>query len=152
MTTRRTKAPAFSASASNGKTIALEDYRGRYLVLFFYPQSFTYGCTREAARFRDATAELAALGADVLGVSPDTLDVQCNFAAHYQTAFPILADPDRAIASAFDALFPFGSRVKRVTYVIDPEGFIVSRFHHELRVEKHADDAVSYLRLAQRSI
>jgi peroxiredoxin Q/BCP len=146
MKTVRVKAPSFSAPASNGQTLSLEHYRGRHVVLYFYPASFTYGCTRETVRFRDAAAELSALGADVLGVSPDALEVQCQFATHYQTAFPILSDPERRIAAAFRALFPVVSRVKRLTFVVDPEGFIVARFHHELRVEKHVDDAIAYLK------
>lgn len=146
MTTPRTKAPAFSAPASHGQSVSLADYRGRYLVLFFYPASFTYGCTRETARFRDVAAQLAELGADVVGVSPDALDTQCEFASHYQTRFPILTDPERRIASAYGALFPIVSRVKRVTFIIDPAGEIVERFHHELQFERHADDAIAFLK------
>lgn len=149
MTTRRTKAPAFSAPANTGKTVQLEDYRGRHLVLYFYPASFTYGCTRETVRFRDATAELAALGADIVGVSPDALDVQCKFASHYVTTFPMLADTDRTIARAYEALYPLISHVKRVTFVIDPESYIVARFHHELMFEKHVDDALEFMRSVQ---
>jgi len=146
MMTRRTQAPAFSAPASNGNTVSLDDYRGRHLVLYFYPASFTYGCTRETVRFRDATRELAELGAGLVGVSPDPLAVQCQFAAHYQLDFPVLVDSDLRIARAFDAVFPFIARVKRATLIIDPEGYVVARFHHELRFEKHVDDALAYLR------
>jgi peroxiredoxin len=149
MKTERVKAPSFDGPASNGQTVSLESYRGRHLVLYFYPASFTYGCTRETVRFRDAAPELAALGADVLGVSPDALETQCQFATHYQTAFPILADPDFRIAKAFGVMFPWVSRVRRTTFVIDPDGDIVARFHHELRFEKHVDDAIAYLQTAR---
>jgi peroxiredoxin Q/BCP len=149
-TSQRIPAPAFAAEASSGGTIRLEDYRGRYLVLYFYPASFTFGCTRETVRFRDAAAELEALGADIVGVSPDALDVQCKFATHYQTKFPILSDPDLKIATAYRARFPLLSRVQRMTFVIDPESSIVARFHHELMFEKHVDDAIAYLKSVRK--
>ncbi|HEX4352395.1 MAG TPA: peroxiredoxin, partial [Polyangiales bacterium] len=91
MPIQRKPAPSFAAPSSTGQTIRLEDYRGRYLVLYFYPASFTYGCTRETVRFRDATDEIKTLGAEIVGVSPDTLETQCRFAEHYQAKFPIVA-------------------------------------------------------------
>ena len=142
----RTKAPAFMGFASDGRTVSLDDYRGRHLVLYFYPASFTYGCTRETVRFRDVAAELGTLGASIVGVSPDPIDTQCQFASHYQTTFPIIADPDRRIATAYDSVFPMVQRVQRTTFVIDPEGLIVARFHHELRFEKHADEALAFMK------
>jgi peroxiredoxin Q/BCP len=149
-TPERKLAPNFSAPASTGKTVSLADYRGRYLVLYFYPASFTYGCTRETIRFRDASSELAGLGADIVGVSPDPLETQCRFAEHYQAQFPILADPDSAIARSYGVMFPILPRVKRVTFVIDPEGYIAARFHHELAFEKHVDDALAFLKSVSR--
>jgi peroxiredoxin Q/BCP len=145
-TSPRKKAPAFSAPSSLGTTVSLDDFRGRYLVLYFYPASFTYGCTRETVRFRDTAAEFAALGADIVGVSPDALEVQCKFGEHYQAKFPILSDPDSAIARAYEVVFPLLKWLRRVTLVIDPEGYIVARFRHELLVEKHIDDALEYLK------
>jgi peroxiredoxin Q/BCP len=149
-TSARIRAPDFSAPASTGGTVRLADYLGRYLVLYFYPGSFTYGCTRETIRFRDASRELAALGADIVGISPDALDVQCKFADHYQARFPIAADPELEIARSFQVLFPLLSRVKRMTFVIDPEGYIAARFHHELMFEKHVDDAIAFMKSVQR--
>jgi peroxiredoxin Q/BCP len=146
----RISAPAFSAPSSTGGTVSLADYRGRYLVLYFYPASFTFGCTRETVRFRDARAELAALGADIVGVSPDPLETQCRFASHYQTMFPIISDADRTISKAYRTLFPLVEWVLRTTFVIDPEGFIVARFHHELMFEKHVDDALAFLKSVAR--
>jgi len=146
----RKKAASFSAPSSNGKTVSLEDYRGRYLVLYFYPASFTYGCTRETVRFRDATEELKTLNAEIVGVSPDPLETQCKFAEHYQAKFPLVADPESNIAREYGVVFPILPRVKRVTFVIDPEGFIAARFHHELQFERHVDDVLTYLRSVQR--
>jgi peroxiredoxin Q/BCP len=148
-TLQRRKAANFSAPSSLGTNVSLEDYRGRYLVLYFYPGSFTYGCTRETVRFRDATEELKALNAEIVGVSPDTLDTQCKFADHYQAKFPILADPESSIAREYGVVFPILPRVKRVTFVIDPDGYIAARFHHELQFERHVDDALAFLRSVQ---
>ena len=148
MNTERTRAPAFSAAASTGKTLGLSDFtgKGRYLVLYFYPAAFTFGCTRETVCFRDAQAQLDALGADLVGISPDPVATQLEFASHYQLRFPLLADPDRTIARAYGALFPIVSRVQRTTFVIDPEGLIAARIHHELRFERHVEDAVTFLK------
>jgi peroxiredoxin Q/BCP len=151
MTTQRKPAPSFAAPSSNGQTVKLEDYRGRYLVLYFYPASFTYGCTRETVRFRDASEEIRSLGGDVVGISPDALDVQCRFAEHYQAKFPIVADPGGAIARAYGVVFPLVTWVKRVTFMIDPEGFIAARFHHELMFEKHVDDALAFLKAVRKN-
>lgn len=144
--TTRVVAPAFVGPASDGTTLSLADFRGRHLVLYFYPASFTYGCTRETVRFRDAASELARLGAAVVGVSPDPIETQCQFASHYQTPFPIIADPGYRIASDYKAMFPVLQRVQRTTFIIDPEGYLVARFHHELRFEKHVDDALTFMR------
>jgi thioredoxin-dependent peroxiredoxin len=142
----RKKAPEFEADASPGGRVKLSDYRGKYLVLYFYPGSFTFVCTRETIRFRDAASELRALGAEVLGVSPDPLDTQCKFAEHYQTSFPILADPDSVIAREYGVVFSVLPRIKRVTFIIDPEGCIAARFHYEVLWYKHIDDSLDFLR------
>ncbi len=145
-TVPRKPAPDFTAPSSQGRDISLRDYRGKYLVLYFYPRSFTLGCTRETIGFRDSSAALRALGAEILGVSPDPEAVQCKFAEHYQAGFAILSDPDTRIASAYGVMFKILPLVKRVTFVIDPEGFIVGRFHHELLIDKHISDVVALLR------
>jgi peroxiredoxin Q/BCP len=147
----RRSAPAFSAEASSGAPISLADYRGKHLVLYFYPGSFTLICTRETVAFRDAASELRALGAEVVGISPDPLDTQCKFAEHYQTSFPIVADPENRIAREYGVVFPVLPRVKRVTFVIDGDGRIAARFHHELLWHRHIDDALDFLRGEQRT-
>ncbi|HKU44697.1 MAG TPA: peroxiredoxin [Polyangiales bacterium] len=142
----RKLAPSFTAEASTGGRVSLESYRGKYVVVYFYPKSFTLFCTRETIAFRDAASELRALGAEVIGISTDPLDTQCKFAEHYQTSFPILSDPDGAIAREYGVMFPVLPRVKRVTFIIDPEGRIAARFHHEVMWHKHIDDALEFLR------
>lgn len=146
----RKKAPGFRAKSSLGREISLDEYLGKYVVLYFYPKSFTPGCTIETIGFRDATEELRALGAEIIGVSSDPLETQCRFAEHHGASFPIVSDEDLSIARAYDTLFPFIERNKRITFVIDPGGYLVARFHHELLFKKHITDAIAFLR-AQRS-
>jgi peroxiredoxin Q/BCP len=147
---RRKRAPTFVVDASPGGRVSLGDYQGKYLVMYFYPKSFTLFCTKETVRFRDAASELRTLGAEVLGVSSDPLDTQCKFAEHYQTSFPIASDADGSIARDYGVMFSVLPRIKRVSFIIDPEGFIAARFHHELLWYKHIDDAVEFLRGQQR--
>jgi len=146
MARKRTQAPTFTAQASDGRVVHSDAYRGRHLVLFFFPAAFSYGSTCQMVRFRDRRAELHALGADVVGVGPDPIEVQRRFAEHYQAAFPILADVDLRVAAAFGALFPVISRVKRATYILDAQGRIAALVHRELQFEKHADAAVAFLK------
>jgi thioredoxin-dependent peroxiredoxin len=146
----RRRAPEFNANASPGGRVSLSDYRGKYLVVYFYPKSFTLFCTKETIRFRDAAAELRALGAEVVGISPDPLETQCKFAEHYQTSFPIISDPDGQIARDYGVMFTVLPRIKRVSFIIDPRGDIAARFHHEVLWYKHIDDALDFLRAEQR--
>jgi len=125
-------APQFTARTRAGGTVSLADYRGRKLVLYFYPRDDTPGCTAQACSLRDHRREIAAKGAAILGVSAQDADSHKKFAHKYRLNFPLLADPGRQIARAYDAL---GSGIAgllrgllgvsaRVTYVIDEEGRI----------------------------
>jgi peroxiredoxin Q/BCP len=143
---QRFKAPAFQLVSSTGKTIRLEDYRGKYLVLYFYPKAFTPGCTHETVLFRDHYRELQGLGAEVLGVSRDQQVVQCKFADRYEVPFPILSDADGAMCRAYAVDRRLWPVAKRVTFLIDPEGTVVARFTHELRISAHVSDVLEALR------
>jgi peroxiredoxin len=142
----RYKAPSFSAKATTGQTVRLDDFRGKYLVLYFYPKSFTPGCTHETILFRDHHAQLRELGADVLGVSRDEHVVQCEFAQRYEVQFPIIGDPDGAICRAYAVDRRIWPVAKRVTFLIDPESHVVGRFSHELRIAAHLNDVLDALR------
>lgn len=143
---QRFKAPSFSAPASNGTTVRLADYRGKYLVLYFYPKSFTPGCTQETILFRDHYAELQGLGAEVLGVSRDAEAVQCKFAGRYEVRFPIISDPEGSMCRDYAVDRRLWPVAKRVTFLIDPEGFVIGRFNHEFRIAMHLADVLSALR------
>ena len=143
------RAPEFSARASDGKMVSLTAFRGRYLVLYFYPKAFTPGCTKEARRFRDSHVEIRELGAEVVGVSIDEPTVQCEFASRQQIAFPLIPDNDRAVSTAYGVMRRFLPIAKRVTFVIDPDGKVAARFEHELQVNKHLDNVLRFLRDAK---
>lgn len=137
-------APEFRGESTEGRPLALEDFRGKYLVLYFYPKSFTPGCTRESRRFRDNYEDLKGLGAEVVGVSVDEVGVQCDFARENRLSFPLIADSDEAVSRAYGAMRMLVNR--RITYVIDPQGVIAAIFQHEVQVLKHIDDVVNFLK------
>jgi len=132
-------APPFSGMATDGTRVDLSDYRGRKLVLYFYPRDDTPGCTRQACSLRDHHALIASKGAAVLGVSTQGLPSHGAFTRKYGLNFPLLSDPDGAIARAYGALGRPGlvSRLRsalgladRVTYVIDEAGRISDVIEH----------------------
>ncbi|MBM3286305.1 MAG: peroxiredoxin [Candidatus Eisenbacteria bacterium] len=94
-------APSFSGKATSGQIVSLADFRGKKLILYFYPKDNTPGCTTEACDFRDNLGRLSRKGAAVLGVSPDSVVSHARFAAKHDLSFPLLCDPDRAVAQAY---------------------------------------------------
>lgn len=139
-------APDFTAQTSDGKTLQLSELRGRRVVLFFFPKAFTPGCTVETRRFRDHYSELSAMGAEVVGVSVDPTEVQCEFASKEGVHFPMLGDESRHISKSYDVLWPLLNINQRVTYVISPQGRIEAVFHHELRIGRHLESVQQHLR------
>jgi peroxiredoxin Q/BCP len=97
------KAPAFSLKATDGKTVKLSDFKGKTVVLYFYPKDDTPGCTKEACAFRDRLSEIQALGAVVLGVSADDVAKHVAFTEKYSLNFPLLADTDHAVCEKYGA-------------------------------------------------
>ena len=95
-------APTFSLPDQHGKTVRLEDFEGRVLV-YFYPEADTPGCTRQSCSLRDHRLDLAGIGLDVVGISPDLPDAQLAFDARYGLGFPLLSDPDHVVADAYGA-------------------------------------------------
>ena len=124
------KAPAFSLKSTDGSTVKLSDLKGKPVVLYFYPKDDTPGCTKEACAFRDRQAELAELGAVVLGVSPDDVASHKKFSDKFSLNFPLLADADHALAEKFGAwreknmYGKVSMGVQRSTFLIDAEGTI----------------------------
>jgi peroxiredoxin Q/BCP len=124
-------APDFELEADDGSTVRLSDFRGRPVVLYFYPKDDTPGCTREACEFRDAYAAFQERGAVVIGVSPDGPASHVRFKEKYGLPFVLLADPERAAAEAYGVWREktmYGKRrmgVHRSTFVIDADGNVV---------------------------
>lgn len=139
------QAPAFDLADQDGQTHTLDGYRGRWLVVYFYPKDDTPGCTKEACSFRDAASELSALGAAVVGVSADDAGAHQKFAQKYDLNFPLLVDPDKAMLEVYGA---WGEKqmygktymgVSRITYVIDPDGKVAKAWP-KVKAEGHADE------------
>ena len=129
-----TMAPEFTLPTDGGGEVTLSDYRGKKVVLYFYPKDDTPGCTTEACNFRDDYSQLLAAGAVVLGVSPDTVQSHDKFKLKYQLPFALLSDPDHQVAETYGA---WGEKkmygrtymgIIRSTFIIDEEGRIAKVF------------------------
>lgn len=114
-------APDFTARDQSGKIQKLKDYRGKWVILYFYPKDFTSGCTKEACAFRDEYEKLSEL-AIVFGVSGDSVSSHRGFSDKYKIPFPLLSDPKRSIIKEYEAN---GLSTKRITYIIGPDGKII---------------------------
>ncbi|MGB0437434.1 MAG: thioredoxin-dependent thiol peroxidase [Mycobacterium sp.] len=124
------KAPAFRLSDADGNTVQLSDYRGRKVIVYFYPAASTPGCTKEACDFRDNLGELNGAGLDVVGISPDKPAKLAKFRDAEELTFPLLSDPDREVLKAWGAFGEktmYGKTVQgviRSTFVVDENGKI----------------------------
>jgi thioredoxin-dependent peroxiredoxin len=137
-----TKAPAFTLTADDGSKVKLSDLKGSPFVLYFYPADDTPGCTKEACAFRDRKTELQKLGVKVFGVSPDDVASHVKFRDKFKLNFPLLADPDHAVAEKFGAWREknmYGKKsmgVVRSTFLIDAQG-VVHKAWKAVRVDGH---------------
>jgi peroxiredoxin Q/BCP len=141
-------APEIGLPASDGKVFSLADRKGRYTIVYFFPAAFTPGCTAESKRFRDNSSELAALGADVVGISTDSHQQQCAFAESLRVTFPMVGDADGRITRAYGVKWPIFDRARRVTFVVGPTRHIEAVFAHEIQVNRHLDDVVAFFKKA----
>jgi thioredoxin-dependent peroxiredoxin len=145
------QAPDFTADSSEGRKISLSDYKGKIVVLYFYPKDDTPGCTKEACSFRDAEAQLGRLGVQVLGVSMDSVDSHGKFKAKYLLNFPLLSDPGGKLVSTYgawkdDSLFgKTALGLSRSTFLIDQEG-VVRKIWRGVKVEGHDQEVLEYVK------
>jgi peroxiredoxin Q/BCP len=123
-------APSFSLLDQSGRTVSLGDFKGRKLLVYFYPEADTPGCTVQSCEVRDAREDLGSLGVDVVGISPDQPDKQAAFDQKFSLGFPLLSDPDHAICEAFGV---WGEKkmygktyqgLTRSSFLIDEDGLI----------------------------
>ncbi len=144
------QAPDFAAASSGGGTVSLADFKGRNVVLYFYPRDNTPGCTVEACSFRDEHTRLQKKGAVVLGVSTDPLASHDKFVAKYKLPFPLVVDQDRKIVEAYGVWGEksfMGRKFKgthRVTFLIGPDGCI-RKIWPKVKPEGHAAEVLAAL-------
>jgi thioredoxin-dependent peroxiredoxin len=143
--------PDFEAKATGDKTINLSDYRGKTVVLYFYPKDSTPGCTLEGQDFRDNIAQFTALNAVVIGVSRDSLKSHENFKCKQEFPFDLLSDADEALCQLFDVIKMknmYGKQVRgieRSTFLIDPQGVLVREWR-KLSVKGHYEQVLLALK------
>lgn len=140
-------APAFTLQDQNAVQRNLADYRGHWVVLYFYPKDDTPGCTTEACHFRDDYIEIKKLGADILGVSIDSEKSHAAFARKFSLPFPLLADKDGAVAKQYGALWGIWPVrfARRHTFLINPEGTI-ARIYRNVDPNKHSAELIAAIK------
>ena len=143
-------APEFTLEDDAGETVSLSDFRGKPVVLYFYPKDDTPGCTAQACGIRDAYGEFEQAGAVVLGVSPDRVSKHVKFKEKYDLPFTLLADPEHEVAERYGV---WGEKkymgrsymgVSRTTFVIAPDG-TVAEVIENVKPDSHADDVLASL-------
>ncbi|GAA0498739.1 thioredoxin-dependent thiol peroxidase [Salinibacillus aidingensis] len=145
------KAPDFALPSSNGETVKLSDYRGKNVVLYFYPKDMTPGCTTEACDFRDHHESFAELDAVILGISPDPVDRHEKFIDKHDLPFQLLADEDHKVAEEYGVWKlkkAFGKEsmgIERSTFVIDKEGNLAKEWR-KVKVDGHVEEALKFIR------
>jgi len=140
-------APEFALMDQHGKTHSIADYRGKWLVLYFYPKDDTPGCTTEACEFRDDIFVLQRMGVEVLGVSTDDVKSHKEFAEKYHLPFSLLSDPKGETAKAYGSLLSLGplTFAKRHSFIIDPQGRI-TKIYRSVNAKRHSDEVIADLK------
>lgn len=143
-------APEFTAQIDGGNSLSLTDYKGKWVVLYFYPKDDTSGCTKEACAFRDNMERITSLDSVVLGVSPDKVNSHDKFKDKYNLNFNLIADPEKTICNSYDIMGEksmYGKKymgVIRTTYIISPDGSIAFVYSN-VKVDGHVDAVISKL-------
>lgn len=144
-------APSFTLESSSGKKVSLKDFKGKKVVLYFYPKDDTPGCTKEACSFRESIGELKKMGAVVLGVSPDDMESHRKFIKNYNLPFELLADTDHAVAEKYGVWKEksmYGRKymgIERTTFIIDGDGKL-ARIFPKVKVDAHSEEVAEALK------
>jgi len=138
-------APAVRLTNNEGKPTSLADYKGKWVVLYFYPKDFTSGCTMEAHEFRDMHEQFLAEGAEVIGVSSDDVPTHKQFAVEHELPFKLLADTEHKVRDLYGA-WGLAHTAGRVTYLIDKQGTIRMVFSSQIQPKKHIEEGLRMLR------
>ncbi len=147
-----TPAPDFEAKDQNNKKVRLSDFRGRHVILYFYPKDFTPGCTKEACSFQESIEVFKKHKVVVLGISTDSAESHKEFAKKNKLSFLLLSDEDKKIAKTYAVLGLMGKilgMAKRVTYIIDKKG-IVEEVFTNVKPEEHAKDLAEIFKIKTR--
>jgi peroxiredoxin Q/BCP len=143
------QAPDFEGPKSDGSRLGLKDFIGKKnVVLYFYPKDDTPGCTREACGFRDNLGLVRKLGAEIVGVSLDSIESHRRFMEKYELPFPLISDKDKRIATAYGVIRDTGTTTNRVTVIIDKKGKITKVFP-KVDVSKHTEEVEAALKELQ---
>jgi peroxiredoxin Q/BCP len=144
-------APEFTLTSQEGTPVSLKEYRGKWVVLYFYPKDFTSGCTIEAHNFQRDEAQYKQKNVVILGVSVDTADSHKQFCAKEGLNFKLLADTEQKVSGQYDSLTSFGTMkvAARHTFIINPEGKIVKVFT-EVNPNKHSEEVLASLAELQK--
>lgn len=151
MLEERTKAPAFTLPDKDGNMISLSDFKGKKVVLYFYPKDNTPGCTRQACTFAAAYKEFETLNTVIIGVSKDSVKSHTNFAAKHELPFILLSDPELKVIQAYDVwkekkmYGKVSMGVVRSTYLIDEEG-VIEKAMPKVKPDENAGEILEYLR------
>ncbi|GMX61034.1 thioredoxin-dependent thiol peroxidase [Paenibacillus elgii] len=149
--------PDFTLTAGNGENVTLSQFRGKYVVLYFYPKDMTPTCTEESCQFRDYNAQFENLNTEVIGISPDDLKSHGKFAAKYELPFLLLSDLDHEVCELFGVwqLKKMYGReymgVVRSTFVIDPQGKLVREWRG-VRIKGHVEQVLEAVKEAQAGV
>ncbi len=145
-------APEFALTSNEGTATQLADYRGKWVVLYFYPKDFTSGCTLEAQNFQRDLKKYEAAGAVILGVSVDTAQSHKDFCAKEGLAFKLLSDPDAKVSAAYGSVMEYDGKTlsARNTFLIDPQGKIAKEWIG-VKVPNHSDEILAALTALKNS-
>ena len=143
-------APGFTLYDQNAQQHTLEEYAGKWVVLYFYPKDDTPGCTIEACKFRDDYQQIKSLGVEILGVSLDSTDSHARFANTHELPFPLLSDPGGKVAELYGCLFSLGplKLARRNTIIIDQKGKI-AKIYRDVDPRRHSEQIINDLQQLQ---
>ncbi len=140
------KAPDFSLESTSDQKVSLEDYIGKNnVVLYFYPKDDSSGCTKEACAFRDNYEVFKDMGAEVIGVSSDSLEKHHEFSKKHNLPFILLSDVNNKVRTQFGVSSTYGLISGRVTFIIDKNGVVRNIFSSQFQPTKHIDEAINIL-------
>ena len=147
-----TPAPDFKLTSNEGKQTSLKDFRGQWVVLYFYPKDFTSGCTLEAHNFQRDLKKYEQMKAVIIGVSVDTAESHKDFCAKEGLSFKLLSDPDAKVSTQYDSIMEYnGAKLSaRNTFIIDPQGKVVKVFT-AVKPSGHSEEVLSALASLQKS-